>query len=449
MIKFTEEALWELLQFVTFNLKALNDVNESLEFLLEKNKQLIYLVDFSDIHPIMYPERSKEYYDSDMPMHGQSVRVLWENIINLGELREEFKFTLSPGARLEVFESLRHCKCRVEREVSKHIPQKVLMGSFDDIFQFIMKAGFKEKDIVNSLKKFVDDKSIEEGVKKPAYKIIELYSKGILSSLEDVLPEAMISDVTKKTVNPQVKDELVKFFDLNPRRYNLSHDEMRHDKFHDAVDVFNLALTYELIELSKEKYTTIYTPFITHTERVVAAGKKIDNVNLPTIVQRSVAPLYIATGIKTVGKSKLKNYFNFALSTIASINDELFTIARLHELKKLGKTRRDNYFSQNKTFLNVPSRIVRLLEAYCNEIYGKVDQTFFFQDYIQQQEENKVGNVDNLKELITKLKRVQNASKEAALEVKKTIGGNFESGLSDLYSPNCSYAKDITDWINS
>ncbi len=295
MFLYSEKGLWELLQFAVFNKKAIEDATGSLDYLLERDCQIVYMVDFSDIHPFMYPEKSYKYFDSEMPLHGKSVVKLWSSIMSMDKSNMDFKFVLPPAAKLEVFESLRHCKCRVEKELSRIIPLKVLEGNENDIWEFLTSPGFRNIDIEDSFEDIIGHHSITEGVRKPAQRFIDLYKNSFFYKLEQVLPKEMLTQVQHNAPDApdkKAKDTLKNFFQENPRR-NERPDlyAIRHNNFHDAIDLYNILFAHDLINISRESFRQIYTPFITHTNRVISASRRIEvEAGNPTIVQHSIAP---------------------------------------------------------------------------------------------------------------------------------------------------------------
>ena len=445
-ISILEKTLWEIYQFSVFNYEAVNAALASVDFILDDSKRLIYLVDFSDIHPVMYPASKKHVYDEEMIVHGKSVQMIWEQIQKQDKAIKKFHLTLSPASRLEVFESLRHCRCRLNRFVKEFIPDNLMDFSLNKLAEHIEKK-YKGRHFTEILDTIIGNRGIDDGIRRPAQRLLSLFRNGLLHTLEDVITEDVVhSRLVKNVESNKLEQELNIFFKRNPRYQPTNVD---HDKFHDAVDVINLCLTFDLYRFfdSEKK---VFTPFITHTERVLAAGRSIFfNKREIFIVHRSVAPLYLAVALNHVGEANLKEYLIMCLTTLDFLKKDIHQCSIIRELSKLRKRERENRF-EKENYANIPKRIMDNFSVIWERLYSLVDNPFD-EDFKNGKIDNRTHEqitINNIKDILNRVENAENAAKQVVKKVKRYMDSDFTSGLAELYSPSCQYARDLTDWID-
>ncbi len=455
MTSITEPALWAIYNHVYFNNQALQHATELLPA-IQDGLAIVYLIDFSDIHPWIYPERAEKYFEKEeMVFHGPAVRNLAEKLFTTDFSTISLCFGISPGSQLEVFESLRHGTKRIDTQITKYFPPHIIRDitlspkKFQKHIQTLNWNMF-----LSDLREIIRGDFPNDTVKKPADAVLKLIESHTILPAQEVLPrQKYFNTITKKKPNTAAIDKLINYFANHPRYdpiwgEKLTKERLEHNMFHDTVDIYNLVLTKDLRDAFKGE--KVFLGFLTHTQRVLMGGKVIKNAEGSSVSHSSVVPLILANYVMKEGKQKLDKLLEFGLSTTKLLTSELRSINEILELDQLSKPKRDERLKEERV-LKVNDRILRLYMALLREVYEVYDPdvAINFKELIE--DEGKIPHeeikfsLEDFRKLIEK-KRITD---EVAEVSKSVISGRFSGGLSGLYMPQEGYAKDLIDWIKS
>lgn len=448
MRKVTEEVLWQMYQTIWIYLRAFRCVPHSQEYYLSASKELVFLMDFADVFPIMYPDRGKRSQSGGIRLVEEFCGgISWKNLIKQAQ-SEGISLALAPAARLEAFEMLRRPMVHIDHTVKGVLPDDILDRGMDEILSCIDSVS--SKDISNFIKKLsplVTDSRVEESIKAPARRFLDLYQSGMLKNIEEVLPEGLLNRAIKLGRQDKEKtyEKLKISFDNMPRRRLAfaSHEELRRDNFHDAVDIHNLRLAHDLVMCGKSE--GIYAPLVSAAQRTVTAGVQLSRTT--SFVQPSLSLVLMLIILAQYGRGHLNYHVKEMLSTLESLYIELKSIALLHDIAKMTRVQREEYFKSARKEVTLSSHIDSLFDRFQAEIitpyFGQDDS-----DAGAEREKCKEEKITDLKELVARLRGEKQSRKDIVVNMKALIG-DFEDDLSDEYLPDCPFAENLTGWVNS
>ncbi len=451
-------ALWSLYNFTKYNILAMDASIYSLDYLLRTNSNLIFLVDFSDIHPIMFPKRTKNIFDENSLEVHNGLKILWDDILKELNSKSEinFKLAITPGTELEIYESLRHWELRVEKILDNYIPFDKLQNSSTKEVCDYLSGTLDEKtnsNLINVLNRLVNDENLEARVSKPASAILDLFSKDILSQINDkIFPDPLIKQLLSCPVNDDIQKTMESHFNKYPRKSygkkGYDQYEDRHHKFHDSIDICNIRLAYNILSICENDDLNIYSPFVTQTDRVMTAAMKIGKIGGKAVAHKSLVPLYIATGVVVYGGKHVENIFRKNYYTLMELKTILDEIDEINQIKSMDYKERKKHLKENDSEIIVSDRIESSFSSFVEDLYGHIEGDFSSLNKINDEKAlEKCRKIESLYELIVRVKNARNVARTTAKDVKDILDTDATTGLSALFTPNNEFTDILHDWI--
>jgi hypothetical protein len=462
-VRVSEQALWSICQFAAFNHRGLRDANAMVRALAAK-RRVLYQVDFSDVHPYIFPEKAQDDLDrDDLALHGRSVKFLWETLLNTDLPSMPFQLALNPGAQLEALESLWHAEKRIHHRfvaqggefLSKHVhfsDDGVSLSRGEDLRSFLQKWDFHR--FRRSLEACISDDALNKRLHEPVRNLLKLFDDGVLRNFNDCIGKEIAKDLVAKGVSDRVRHQVHEFLTRNPRAANeMSNWSMPHEQFHNQVDELNLCLAYSLRHTGSA--AGLYSPVLTHTYRVISAGTRISDTPEDSIVHHSAAPLFYARAVTLEGEREVKALLANGLGLVQQIWDQLKLHPVVQELTALTPQNRANRLTEDR-YTDIPVRLFERVKFFTQHYYHAIDSSDFIigepADGAVQAPDDREGpqevTIEDIVELIRKKDDAIRTIKREAATVRRRFGISTGGGLSDLFTPRLGHAKDITDWLS-
>lgn len=460
VFQWTESVLWKLHNFVIVNWIGLRDASCVLEA-AQNNKQIIYLVDFSDIHPYIFPGRTRHDLEHDrLNPHGLALKYVWDSLFDCGtqgwqdKVRKlPFKLAITPATRLEIIESLWHAEKRIHKTFKKYASDIIPYITFekDHILippsqeLYLKMQAWNYKDFLPKLRNAVSDDALKRYIKQPIDNLTLLMDGRILENIEEYLPDALLHDLREKGY----PDDISRFTQtLYSRPSRLGKWSKHHDEFHEETDAMNVRLAYSIAK--SHAGVNYYAPILTHSGRLIRLGRKMLDYSNHLLINHTLAPLYISMASKEHDLDKVSQFFNFGRNLIVMIETELRQIENLNELLNL-TSREVNKRLKDNRLVDISDSLVRKLGFFSREYYDLISNVVIKSPAVQAKPDAQGPMPEKIKikhlyEVFRKNIDVTSTIRAVAGELKDRFD-RPECILTPIFEPMNYHAKEISDWL--
>ncbi|MDD5327475.1 MAG: hypothetical protein PHY02_06635 [Phycisphaerae bacterium] len=458
-IQLKEGVLWKLHEFVIGNCLGIRDACYLLEA-VKKGKQVIYQMDFSDIHPYIFPGKTREDIERERASsHGLAVKFMWDLLLNVNNPSWEdivkkfpFRLAITPATRLEALEALWHAEKRIYRKFRKYASDIIPHIKFkkdsvsipeSEVLYERMKT-WDYKKFLPKLRQAISDETIKRYLQEPVDTLTWLIDSGVLQNLEEFLPDMVLYDIQKMEYPSDISCYTEILYKHKPRSDEKRIWTREHDFFHDKVDELNINLAYSIAKSESAK--EFYVPMLTHTGRLIRVGTWIMDFSKHLIVNHSLAPLYIARAIREHPSDDLPSFLNLGRALIIRIAKEMRQIKELNEVLALNYTDLNERIKEGR-LVDINESLVSKLELFSREYYDLIDS---IGKKPSDKEYEEIGpkriGIEDIFELFNKALKTAKVIRGTAADLKST----FEEQncvLAGIFEPINHHAKEISDWL--
>lgn len=385
-IEYDEGTLLKLHSFVIGNCLGIRDACYILKATNER-RQVIYQVDFSDIHPYIFPGKTKSDIErNSQSYHGAALQCLWELMFGVEHpgwehtFRElPFRLALGPGTRLEVLEALWHAERRMLRKFKKYVRPIVPHVRFTKRGVYIpdpqkfyrIMAKWDHRKFLPQLYEAVGDAALKQDLEKPVGSLTFLFQARVLQNLEECLPEAILDEVALQGYPQDIEIYTKKLYGRKHRAADTGPWAHAHDKFHDTIDDINIALAYSIRQADRQN--RYYVPVLSHTGRLITVGTDLKQYADSMLVNHTLAPLYIVRGIREHSVEELPSFLGFGGALAIRILGEMRQVDRLGELLAIKPYNLLKKRLKEKRPVPIPEPLMSKLEMFSREYYNLIE----------------------------------------------------------------------------
>ena len=210
--EWTERILWKFHNFLIGNCLGLRDACYVMKA-VNDGKEVIFPVDFGDIHPYMYPGKTRHDLEDETPSsHGLALKFMWDMLLDKNNFtwvdsfqKLPFRLAMTPATRLEAIESLWHQEKRIFKkfkryasEILPHIKFKknrIEIPPSEELYN-IMQT-WEHKKFLPEIHKAVSNETLEKYLKQPVENLTFLIETQVLQNIEEYLPDNVLDGLQK------------------------------------------------------------------------------------------------------------------------------------------------------------------------------------------------------------------------------------------------------------
>ncbi len=458
--QYNEGILMKLHKFVIGNCLGIRDACHLLDA-VNKDKKVIYQIDFSDIHPYIFPGKTQKDIERDsQSYHGFALKYMWDSIFNFTDSNWRKKFNslpfrlaMTPATRLETIESLWHAEKRIYKKFRKcasnimpHIKFKkdhFILPDRTKLYEYMKSCDYK--NFLFMLQEAVSDEALKQCLKGPVDSLTFLIESEVLLNLEEYLPSAVLYDIQQMDYPTDIICYTQTLYSHRSRSDKKRIWSREHDLFHDKVDELNINLAYSIAKAETAK--NYYVPLLTHTGRLIRVGTQLMDYSNHLLVNHTLAPLYIIKAIGEYPREDLPSYFNFGKALIGRIAKEMRQIKELNELLEL------NYKDLNerikeKRMVDINEQLLDKLKIFSSEYYNIIESASQ-KHATREAGERVIPQKITIDDIIVLL----NKAVEATKEIRGTAGdlrdvfAEQNCALAGIFEPMDFHAKEISNWL--
>lgn len=457
-----EFTLWKLHKFAIGNCLGIRDACYLLDA-VRKGKEVIYQIDFSDIHPYIFPGKTREDVEREkLSPHGLALKFMWDSLLRNDDPTWKdkmndlpFRLAITPATRLEALESLWHAEKRIYRKFRKfasdiipHIKFKkdrVIIPRKSEKLYDCMKT-WDYKKFLPKLRQAISDKNIQQYLKEPVDTLTWLLDSKVLQNLEELLPDDVLYDIEKMPYPHDISCYTETLYSHRPRLNEKQIWSPEHDRFHDRVDELNINLAYSIAK--SDAAENFYIPLLTHTGRIIRVGTGIMDYSKHLIVNHSLAPLYVAKAIREHPPEYLPSFINLGKALSTRIVAEMRQIKALNELLRLNYKNLTERLKENR-LVDINESLMVKLELFSSEYYDLIERIGRKPVDKKGDEENKIPeriSIDDILNLFTKTAETVKVIRGTAANLK-AIFEEQNCVLAGIFEPMDFHAREISDWL--
>ncbi len=451
-IRYTEAALWDAYQCVVFNETCLRNAVLTADF-ASRNTLTRYSVDFSDIHPGIFPEIAEAQADrEEFVVHSRSVTVMWDILTQTDASALPFKLGIGPGARFEIFENLWHVDQKVAAKISEYLPPDIQNASLSCVRQYVEKIDMEA--FSKELGHLLADDTVDARIRKPMKRLAQLLDSGILQQFEETLPSEVRDRLPLPPPEDQNIDTVLGFLERNPRApAEASGWTEDHAHFHDMIDTLDILQIRALTDVALPY--GCHPALLSHTFRVIRAGELIRQQCKGGIVHHPGAALYVARATEREGPKRARAFLESGAAQATVLHQHFDDYQSIAELKVLSPSTREARFRKGTRVL-VQEEVDSRLNGFLSDIYSAIDDSFRAKESSSSMSQRRpytsgTSNdvtVDDVTDMLERASSVRSEVQHHAKAVRGTIGGPH-TALGGLYLPQIGHAKTVSDWLEA
>src|SRR4030042_1354331 len=451
MAKVTESMLWSWFITLMFHSKECEVCQGDVPILADPKTTLVYSIDFSDIYVYLpFPKKNRETFREDptIPWHGSAVEDLWRGIFDLPKDDSSYLFTLAPGARLEIYEVLRHLNYSVETwqgiigsTMTSRKPQEMRRVVKDCIAVGYFRA---------ELAKLLTRPMIKQQIEQPIAELIRLLDNKVLRPYEEVISSSDYEAILENRATNK-SEPVQRYFN----KYSSGASE--HDLFHDAVDVLNIMLVFDTEPILQRdgKFATL----VSHAFHTLNAGEKLSFLfkdKRYNVVRHSITPLYLIQASSLEPADKGVAFFDRGHKLLSIVTEDLSSLPIIKELQALIKNKvllKLRLKEQRVT--EIPDSIYRMIEAFAKGFFEPLNPMYLERGKTPSAEESEDALVEEIVELEfdwqkmrMRKEEITEKLKQGAIDVRERTHP-LDSPLTKLYVPTErfeEYIDRVMEW---